>query len=118
MKRKTLIILICVIVVVFLSLILWRSSVPEIQFKPVEVEVTLGQPVTRQIGTSTYNFKLYRYPPEEEELTGMYMLRVEKGTDFKTKVVVSGHTYRFLDLEVHVVKLISAGVLLRVVPVD
>jgi len=114
MKRKTLIVLIsvCVIAVVLLFL-LWRSSFLGIQYKIVEFEVTLGHPATRQIGTSTYYFKLYNYPLGEEELTGMYMLRVEKGTDFTTKVVVSGHTYRLLDLEVHVIKLISAGVLLR-----
>ena len=115
MKRKTLILIACVTAVVLLTLILWRSSVPE---TTVEIEVTLGHPVTRQIGTSTYSFKLYNYPLGEEELTGTYMLRVEKGTDSARKVVVSGHTYRLLDLEIHIVKLISAGVLMHVVPVN
>jgi hypothetical protein len=115
MKRKTLIVLIsvCVIAVVLLFL-LWRSNLLGIQSRFVEIEVTLGHPATRQVGISTYHFKLYNYPLGEEELTGMYMLRVEKGTDFTTKVVVSGHTYRLLELEVNVVKLISAGVLLEV----
>ncbi|MGB9756485.1 MAG: hypothetical protein ACPLVJ_01725, partial [Candidatus Bathyarchaeales archaeon] len=69
---------------------------------------TLAHSVECQIGDSTYSFRLYPYD------AGIYLLRVEKGSDFETKVIVSGYDYEFLDLEIHVIKLISGGVVLEV----
>ncbi|MEM2995453.1 MAG: hypothetical protein QXI91_05520 [Candidatus Bathyarchaeia archaeon] len=62
-----------------------------------------------QIGECTYVFRLYPY-----DSAGIYLLRVEKGSDFETKAIVSGYNYNFLDLKIHVVKLISGGVVLEV----
>ena len=111
MKRNALIVFI-VVIVTLSAIALLRVNFPT--NSPIGIEVTVAYPVTKQIGTSNYRFKLYPYPLGSEELTGLYMLRVEKGNDFETEVVMSGNTYKLLDLEVYVVKLISAGVLLQV----
>lgn len=111
MKRKKLFVLILLcVVIISICIAFWIVIIPKLL--PINIEVTVGQSVNQRIGASYYTFKLYPYP--EEELTGIYLLRVEKGKDFETKVVVSGHTYNFLDLEIHVVKLIPSGVLLEV----
>lgn len=100
---------IAVLIICTFIVLLWKIVLPRIF--PINIEVTITHSVTKQIGTSYYTFELYSYG---EELTGVYLLRVEKGNDFETKVIVAGHTYRFFDLEVHVVKLIIGGVLLEV----
>lgn len=95
-----------VIIVVLSGMLFSRVHIPTTS--SVEIEATLAHSVTKQIGNSSYTFKLYPYNSEE------YLLRVEKGNDFDTKVIVSDHTYQFLDLEIRVIKPIPSGVVLGV----
>jgi hypothetical protein len=107
MERKIFIVLIFICAVIVVTcILLWKFVIP--RSSSLKIEVTLAHSVTCQIGDSDYTFKLYPYS------NGIYLLRVEKGNNFETKVVVSGQNYRFFDLEVHVVKLVFASVLLEV----
>jgi cellulose synthase/poly-beta-1,6-N-acetylglucosamine synthase-like glycosyltransferase len=110
MKKRILFVLffICVLIIGFF--VLWIFILPK--NLPVKIEVTLAKSVTCRIGESTYTFRLYPYD------NGIYLLRVEKGNEFKTKVIVSGYDYEFLDLKIHVVKLIAGGVVLEIQKVE
>lgn len=91
MKKKAVTILLSISSIVISMILIYREVAPKIVY--VEVKVTLAKSVTRTIGNTEYKFKLYRY-----DAPGLYLLRVEKGNSFKTKVVVPKHTYYFLDL--------------------
>jgi cellulose synthase/poly-beta-1,6-N-acetylglucosamine synthase-like glycosyltransferase len=110
MKKGILFVLIFICVLVIGFLMLWIFIIPK--NLSVKIEVTLAKSVTCQIGESTYTFRLYPYD------NGIYLLRVERGNEFETKVIVSGYDYEFLDLKIHVVKLIAGGVVLEIQKVD